>query len=49
MVSQLQNLQATIMSGNSMLSQYVGNQQNAQDAQTNGLLQMLRTPTTPLY
>ncbi|MBW8066404.1 MAG: P-type conjugative transfer protein TrbJ, partial [Ferrovum sp.] len=45
MVSQLQNLQATIMSGNSMLSQYVGNQQNAQDAQTNGLLQMLRTPT----
>lgn len=49
MVGQLQNLQATIMAGNSMLSQSIGSQQNAQDAQTNGLLQMLRTPTTPLY
>ncbi|WP_297502140.1 hypothetical protein [Ferrovum sp.] len=49
MVTQLRDLQATIMTGNSMLSQAVGNQQNAQDAQTNGLLQMLKTPTTPLY
>ena len=49
MVTQLKGLQATIMTGNGMMAQLVGNQQNAQDAQTNGLLQMLKTPTTPLY
>lgn len=49
MVNQLQSLQQDMNAGNQMLANYVAGQTHVQDAQTNGLLQMLWTPTTPLY
>ena len=49
MINQLQSLQQDMNAGNQMMANYVAGQTHAQDSQTNGLLQMLRTPTTPLY